>query len=238
VNRAFADRFLEGPALGREIKLGGRVVTVIGVARNGHYDLRDVENGDVPLVYFAWSQTPTPFVTIHARTAGDPMPLSDAIRSAVRSVEPSVPLQDPQTLQRYTSVAFAAADSGLQVLVFLSLSAIVLASVGLFAVISYTISLRTKELGIRMALGASPLSVGVLVLRSALQIMAIGGTAGATLSGLLAPLLRSKVGGLPPLTVMDVAVPVAILAASAMVAAILPARRAAVVDPARTLYAD
>jgi predicted permease len=238
VNQAFADRYLDGSGLGHAFTLGDRSVSIVGVARNGRYDFRDVDNSELPLVYFAWSQAPTSFVTIHVRTDQDPLALMSTLQASAREVEPGLLAIPAQTLRDYTSVAFAVEDSGLRVLSFLSGAALLLASIGLSSVISYLMSLRRREMGIRMALGATPLSVAMLVIRHAIRIVGIGSTVGLAAAWVLSWLLRSRVPGLPAPEIVQVVWPLTVLAACALAAVLLPARRAAALDPALTLQAE
>jgi len=239
VNEAFADRFFHDVApLGRTFTLGDRAVTVVGVVRNGRYDYREVDNAKLPLVYYAWSQMPSPFVTIHVRTAGNPLAHLADVRDALRSVDPALPVLTPMTLREYTRVAFAVANSGLRVLIVLGLSAVLLASLGLFSVVSYGTSQRTRELGIRMALGATRSSIGALVLRGAFQPVAIGAAIGLVAALLLITLMQSRIDQLPAPRLFELAGPTFVLTLSAIAAVLIPARRAASLDPARILRAD
>jgi predicted permease len=239
VNRGFAERYFAGSSpLGRTFRLGDREVTVVGVARNGRYDYRDIDNGDLPLVYFAWRQSPGPFVTIHVRADGDPLALVPPVRSAILGVDPAIALLPSVTLRQAASVPFAVSRSALKILAVLGGAALLLASMGLFSVVSYGVSLRMRELGIRLALGATGSGIAGLVLRGAGRLIAAGTAVGIVSALALTSALRSRMTFLPDARVAEFVLPTVVLGAAALLAGLLPARRAARVDPARTLRTD
>ena len=239
VNQAFAARYFAGqPALGRTFKLGNTEVVVVGLTRNGRYDYRDIDNAGMPLVYYAWHQLPSDFVTLHVRTRRDPLSAAGRVRSIIRDVDARMVLLPPTTLSEATGVPFAISRSALQVLSVLGLAALLLASMGLFSVMSYAVSLRTREMGIRAALGATGYLIVALILRGALRLVVAGTVAGVAAAMLMVMALRSRIPLLPAARAAEFAVPVLLLALSAVVAGLIPARRAARVDPARTLRTD
>ena len=239
VNQAFAERYFPGqPVLGQTFTLGQTDVVVVGLTRNGRYDYRDIDNAAIPLVYYAWHQSPSDFVTIHVRARRDPLSLSGRVRSIIREVDPDLVLLPPTTLREATGVPFAISRSALQVLSVLGLAALLLASMGLFSVMSYAVSLRTREMGIRSALGATGSAIVGLILGGAFRLVVAGTVAGAAAAALMVTALRSRIPLLPAANVAEFAVPALLLAVSAIIAGLIPARRAARVDPARTLRTD
>ncbi len=239
VNQAFAQRYFAGQAwLGRTFTFAGREVTIVGVSANGRYDYRDIDDATVPMVYQAWRQVPGSFVSLHVRTDGDPLALSDGVRTAVREVDAHLPLLTPTTLATYTSVPFYGAHSTFQVLVILSGVALLLASMGLFSVVSYGVTLRTQEIGIRMALGATQHAVTRMFLGSATRMLVYGTLTGVAVAMVVAAIARSRIPQIPPASIAEFVVPVLTLAACALAAGVVPARRAAAVDPALTLRSD
>jgi predicted permease len=239
VNLAFAERYFAGAsALGKGFRLGHDDVTVVGVARNGRYDYRDIDNANLPLVYYSWRQSPGGFVTFHVRTDGGPIASFGPVRSAIHGVDPAITLLPPSTLEEAASVPFAVSRSVLQILAFLGAVALLLASMGLFAVVSYGASLRTRELGIRMALGATASGITTLVLRGALLLVGAGTAAGVLAALVLTGALRNRMTFLPDPLVWEFAIPALLLGGAAVVAGWLPARKAARVDPARTLRTE
>jgi predicted permease len=239
INQAFADKyFVNESPLGKSFSVGGREALIVGVARNGRYDYRDIDNDRMPLIYYAWHQSPSPFVAIHVRTAGDPLELADAVRSVIRSVDPDLPLLDPVTLREYADVPFSISRSAVKVLAVLGTVALLLASIGLFSVVSYGVTLRTREMGIRLAVGATAPVIVVLILRSAARLIIIGTSTGIVVALGLATILRQKIPQLPGAALREYVAPALVLAAGAIVAGLIPALRAASVDPARTLRTD
>lgn len=239
VNQGFAERYYGAASpLGRKFTLGDREVTIVGVARNGRYDYRDIDNASMPLIYYAWHQSPSSFVTIHIRADGDPLALVPQVRAQILAADPAIALLPPVTLREAASVPFAVARSALTILTALGAVALLLASMGLFSVVSYGVSLRTRELGIRLALGATGSAIATLVLRGALRLVAAGTALGIVAAMALAAALRSGMTFLPDARIVEYALPALLLGSSAIVAGLLPARRAARVDPARTLRTD
>jgi predicted permease len=238
VNRAFAGQYLGAQSpLGQSFTLGGRTVTIVGVVQNGRYDYREIDNATMPMVYFPWGQSPTGLVSLHVRVDGDPAQFIRVVSTAIRETDPSIALLPPVTLLQNASVPFSIARSSLKVLSVLGTAALILASMGLFSVLSYSVSLRTREIGIRLAVGATQRRVIRLVLGGAVRLTAFGLALGIPTAIGLAGLLRSRVPVLPsPLT--EFALPVFVLISSALLAGLIPARRAALVDPSRTLRTE
>jgi len=239
INEAFASRYLGGAApIGRTVKIGGVEHTIVGMTANGHYDYRNVEEGNTPIVYYALEQQPSPFVTLHVRTRMDPLTIVPAVRSAVLSADSTLAVFSPATLVEESSVAFAVTRSAASILAVLAAAALLLASMGLFSVLSYSVALRTHEIGIRMALGATRVAVVRMFLVQTARLMGYGAAVGLAVAAAFAMLLRNRIARLPASSPMDFAVPIALLALSALVATLVPARGAAAIDPARTLRAE
>jgi macrolide transport system ATP-binding/permease protein len=239
VNEAFVGKYFpDRSPLQQRFTLGDREVTVIGVVRNGRYDYRDIDNDRIPMVYFSWAQDPTGLVSLHLRVDGDPKRLVNEARAAVHAVDPAIPLLPIVTLQDQASVPFSVSGSALKITGVLGSAALLLASMGLFSVVSYGVSLRTREIGIRIAVGATRQRVLALVLSGAVRLSIIGGVIGILSAIALAKVLRSRLAILPEATVLEIAVPTLLLAVCAMAAGLLPAQKAAAVDPARTLRTE
>jgi putative ABC transport system permease protein len=182
-------------------------------------------------MYTPFPQTPWPFLAVIARTDGDPATLAGSLRAAVARIDPNQPAADIRTMDEY--VARTVAAPRFTALLFAGFAglAVLFAAFGLFSVMAYTVAQRRRELGIRMALGASPASLGSLVLSQAMR-MGLAGI-GVGLAGALAAtrLLRSLLYGIgagDPATFAAVAV---LLLAVVAAAAYLPARLATRVDP-------
>jgi len=192
------------------------------------------------MIYWAMMQFPTNFMTLvvrsqcplaAGRSACDPMRLVPAITREVRSLDPNQPLADVKRLDAYLGQSVAQRRFSMTMLAIFSAAALVLAALGIYGVLAYSVAQRTREIGVRMALGARESTVARMVVREALAVVGLGlllGTFGAlALTRVLASLLYD-VSPTDPATFLSVAV---VLGAVAVTASYLPARRAARVDP-------
>jgi len=170
-------------------------------------------------------------MTLVVRTTGNPEALSAAIREQIQSLDPNLPVTHITTLAERVDFALFSARLGAALLGAFGLLALGLAATGIYGVIAYSVSQRTQEFGIRMALGADGADVRRLVLREGLKVVLIGVTAGLALSLAAARLIAGflyGVGANDPMTFVGVAL---LLTAVALLACYLPARRATKVDP-------
>ena len=237
VNEEFARRYWAGQdPLGKHITVNGQQRAVVGVARNtGH----DRLGGPTPPVFFrpvlqSWSSS----FTLHVRTAGDPLAIQQAVRRAFAEVDPGLPLTDVRTLAEHIGAAAFVQRIGAWVLAAFGVVALVLSAVGLFGVLSYSVAQRTREMGVRLAVGASTRDVLALVVGKAMRLTAVGLGVGIVLAAGAGQLLRGQIFGVSPLDPVTFVAVVALLAAVAFLAAWLPARRAARVDPIVALRSE
>jgi putative ABC transport system permease protein len=189
-------------------------------------------------VYWSYRQFPWAFMTVVARTAGDPAALAGPIRDAVRSIDPAQPVADVRTMDEYLGHAVARRRFTLQLLAGFAGLALALTAIGLYGTTAYGVAQRTRELGIRIALGASDGVVLWSELRRALAVVVAGVVAGVAASIALGRLLASQlyeVSRTDPLVYAAIAVG---LAAVGALASYLPARRATRVDPMVAIRAD
>jgi putative ABC transport system permease protein len=239
VNQAFVQRFLSGrEPIGLTIDAGSGPATVIGVAANGKYRFDRLEESSPPHVYLSYAQQSAASVTVHVRSSGRPGDLVPALRQVFASINPDLPLTSVTTLDEYTSLPMFPVRLGTTILSSLGLVALLLAATGLYGVMAYRVAQRWRELALRMALGASRSEVFALVFRDGARQTAFGILAGLVLS---LGVLRVIAMRLPQLTVSDpsvVATSIAILVGIALAAALLPAVRAARVDPATVLRGE
>jgi putative ABC transport system permease protein len=239
VNAAFAKKYFPaGAVVGKTFALDGESHLIVGVVANGRYDYRAIDDTDMPMAYYAWRQAPSMLVNFHVRTEGNPMSMAPAATAAIHQVDASLPLLAPVTLEEWVSVPFIVWRTAVGVFAILATAALALASMGLFSLISYGVTLRTREVGIRIALGATQASVMGLFLRGAIRLVFIGAAAGVVVSVGLVTMVRTRVPTLPQAAVGEFALPVMILAIAAIAAGLIPALRAAAVDPAMTLRSD
>ncbi|HEY4211823.1 MAG TPA: ABC transporter permease [Steroidobacteraceae bacterium] len=232
INETFARRFLPGQEpVGRRLNLGGSAVTVVGVVK----DIKYRSFGETPRPYFyrpmqqAWG--PSTGIVLHVRTVGPQLQLLPELRRELRSVDPGVHLFEVVTLSDYIGEARFTQKIGAALLGVLGALALLLAALGLFSVMAYSVSQRTQEIGIRMALGAQTSDVFRPVLGQALRLAMVGVGIGLALSFALTRLVASQLLGVSatdPLTFVGAS---CLLCAVALAASVIPARRAAKVDP-------
>jgi predicted permease len=238
VNQAMAARvFPQEDPIGRRIRIGppnpqAPWITVIGVAGNVRHG--SLEETPKPELYLTYRQNApvAPFLAL--RTAGDPAALTSAVREAIRSTGANPPF-DVRTMSEIRSESVAERRFVVLLVGAFGVLALVLASAGVYGVVTLVAAERLTEMGIRLALGARPTQVLQLVLGQALRLAAIGVVIGGAVALVFAPALQSQlfgVGSADPVTYAGVAATLLVIAA---IAAYAPARRAMRVDPARTL---
>jgi len=244
ISQALAQKLWPGEsALGRSLTLAdppragdlGPVFTVVGVSRDVRVKSMVEEPG--PVLFVAHAQRMHPRMTIVARTGGPPLALAQQLRRALRDVSPDLSVVDLMTCREQISRSLGLPRMYAEVAGLFGLLGLVVAVAGLFGLLSYSVTLRGRELGIRMAVGARPVDVRRLVVRQGMTMVGVGVALGLAAAPPLTRLLASLlfgVGALDPVTF--VAVPL-VLALVALLACELPARRAARVDPAVVLRA-
>jgi predicted permease len=191
-----------------------------------------------PYIYFARAQNPTSSIMLVARGGIPEAQIVGGLQSLVREVDPRLVIMDSKTMTEHLSVMLFPPRMAALLLGVFGLLALVLASTGLYGVVAFTVSRRVREVGIRMSLGADSGSVIKMVLKGAMALVLIGGVIGLALTVGLTQLISQflyGVSGLDPVTF--VAVPL-VMAAVALLAAFLPARRASRVDPVEALRAE
>jgi predicted permease len=207
--------------------------TVIGVVN----DIRDIapESPPLPTIFLNNNQVPMPSMTVVVRTAGDPTPLIGSVRTAVHSLDPSLPADDIHALSRNRLDALTTPRFNLALMSALAVLALVLAASGIYSVIAFSVVQRHREIGIRLAMGAAPRGVVAFFVRSGATVIVLGLAAGIALAWIAASFMDGMLYGVAPndaLTYVTVAI---VLAVIAMAASYIPARRAAHVDPLTAL---
>lgn len=239
VNQKFADRFWPGQdPLGRTVRLGTkepRDFTVVGVTPTGKY--RSIGEAPLPYMYFPQSQDWNPGMTIVIHSNGPVEAVAPTLRAEVRALNPDIPLMAVASLEAALGVALLPARLSGWVLGTLGVLGLLLASIGIYGVMAYSVSQRTREIGIRIALGAEPRAVAGLVMREGLFLVGIGAVIGLVGAFGAAQLLRGVLYGAPGNGAVFASVPALLLAVSAF-AVWTPARRAAGVDPLVALRID
>jgi predicted permease len=233
VNQTMAARFWPGEdAVGKRFKFFGDedYTTVIGVARDAKYNA--VAEDPTPYIYQPIRQNYNPAATLHVRAAGDAAALAPAIRREVQALDPTLSIFNVRTLEEQVAESLAPLRMNVILLTSFGVLALLLASIGLYGVANYSVAQRTREIGVRMALGARPASVLGLVLGHGLVLVGLGLTAGLVLAfamtWVLPQELLPNVSARDPLTFAATSL---LLGGVAMIASYIPARRATKIDP-------
>jgi len=237
VNETFARRFFpDGDPVGRTIRIRDSETLVVGMTRDTR--VRNIGEDPRPFIFRSYRQVYSTFVNIVARTSGDAGSLALEMMAAAREMDPEIMVVDSRTMERHLAVQLLPRRLGAMVVAAFAILALILASIGLYGVVSYAVARRSREVGIRLSLGAEPRSVVRMLTGGGMRLVAMGGVVGLVLSALLARLLSSLLYGisvLDPLTFLGVPV---VLGMVAFLAAWLPARRASRVNPVVALKSD
>lgn len=237
VSDALAQRFWPGgDAVGQVFRRNGNEHTVVGVARDAK--IRSLGEVPRPFVYLPYSQAFSSAMTVVARTSADAQQTLLAMVALARRLDPELLIYETKTMERHLAVMLLPHRlSALLVGAFGGL-ALLLATIGLYGVVSYSVATRSREVGIRMALGADPRSVVRLLMSGGMKLVAIGGIIGLILSALSAQLLGGLLYGIKASDPIVFGVVPVVLGAVALLAAWIPARRASSVNPVRALKAE
>ncbi len=233
VNQQMAEMLWPGEsAVGKRITIGvdsRDLYEVVGVVKTGKY--RALAEDPKPFFYYAMGQRrPAPAAMV-VRAGVDPRSLVGAIRSEVQAIDRRVPLSGVKTMDEHKTYALWAPNMAASFSVAFAVVAILLSAVGLYSVMAYVVSQRTREVGIRMALGANRGDVMRMITRQGMRLAAIGVGIGLLLSLALAQVLSSLLIGVSGYDVMTFILVPVLLSVVALVACYLPARRATKVDP-------
>jgi ABC-type lipoprotein release transport system permease subunit len=210
-----------------------RPAEVVGVVEDVRH--AKVNEPGSPELYVPLAQVPEPAMTLVLRTQAQPSSLTAALRAEVEAVDPGQPVYDVRTYEAVVAGRLATERVGSRAFTAFAALALLLAAVGIYGVMAYSVSQRTRELGIRRALGAPDGHVLGLVLGQGLRLTALALAVGLALALGLGRLLAASFYGVSPADPLLLLAVVAVLAAVALVACALPARRATRVDPAIVL---
>jgi len=235
VSRSLAERYFPGDnPLGRKLQLGeanptAPLFTVVGIVDDVHYNW--IEKDAVPTLYTSYLQTPPLYASFVLRVPGDPESFASAVRAQLLTVDPDLPMYNVKSQDRAIAESIVGIEHVAVMMGIVGVIALVLASVGVYGVMSYSVSERTNEIGIRMAMGAKADDILRLVVGNGMFLTLLGVAIGMPLAFGLAKTLSSILFGV---TAADpwafIGLPL-ILAAVATLASYLPARRALRVDP-------
>ena len=241
INEALASRSFPGQdPIGRQIAQGSDpghdAATIVGVAADVKQHRLNLEASSE--IYFLQSQTGLSELDLVVRTDGDPMALLPAVKAQIARLDPAQPVTKVRTLEQVLERSAGPQRLAAQLLAGFAAAALLLAALGIYGVVSYAVSRREREIGVRMALGAQARDVLRMILREGLRLSLLGVVCGIVAALGLARLLAGFLYGVSatdPITYAAVAVSLALVAA---LASLLPARRATRVDPVVSLRAE
>jgi putative ABC transport system permease protein len=226
-------RITYGPPAGSADTTAREWIEVVGVVGHTKHEGLDAENR--VQVYLPYAQRGTPFLTVVLRTAGDPSRYTGAARRAVQSIDPDLPIANPRTMDELIAQSVGQRRLSMLLLSVFSGVAMVLASIGIYGLMSYSVAQRSRELGVRIALGAARADVLRLVLRQGMALALIGIAVGVGAAFALTRVIASQLYGVTATDPATFALVAVLLAATALAANLIPAVRATRVDPAVVL---
>jgi predicted permease len=234
INETLARRYFAGRrAVGGRLNLGSRPVEVVGIARDGKYS--SITETPAPMSYVPVQQWYTPDAVLVLATAGDPLAVLPAVQAAVHELDPALPLFEVRTMAEHLETATFVQRTAASVVTGLGVVALLLAAIGLYGVIAGTVAQRMPEIGMRLALGATRRDIVGLILGQGVKIMLLGLVIGLALAVAATRLLSGLLVGVTATAATSYILTIVLLAVVAMLAAALPARRAARTDPLAAL---
>ncbi len=238
INAAAARKYFPNEsALGRHfgtnLEESGKI-EVVGILRDAKYN--SVRDAPVPTMYVPFQQTPRDTATFEVRTDGDPLAAIGSIRDAVREVDPDIPIMNVSTQLEEVEKRFLQEKLFAQAYTLFGGLALLVASIGLFGLMSYSVSRRTNEIGIRMALGARAQDVLALVMGESMALVATGVVIGLCGAMAASRLVSSLLFGLAPTDPLTMAGAVVLMVLVSALAGYLPASRASHIDPMAALH--
>jgi putative ABC transport system permease protein len=244
LNNTAARRFFPGvDPIGRRIAVGtgffagGReYAEIVGIAGDVRYDA--IDEAPRPQVYYSALQNTSPRGLFAVRTRSDPASVIPAIREAVRAEDPDLPVYSIETMDERLGSALSRMRFGAVLLGAFGAAALLLAGMGVYGVMAYSVAQRTREVGIRMALGARSSDVMGMMLRQGLAIVLLGVVVGIIGAVLLSQVLAGLLYDVEPVDPVSFSIMAAVLVASAAIACYLPARRATRVEPSTALRTE
>jgi predicted permease len=237
ISAALAAKYFAGEEpLGQQLRVFGSPLEIVGIVGDVHQQelSRDAE----PALYLPLTAYPAPHMTLVVRSDGDPLALVGAIREQARAINPAVPVIHPRAMTDVLGESLAQQRFSATLLGFFAIAALALAMLGLYGVISFGVARRSREIGVRLAIGAAPIRVLGMVIREGLVLGLAGVGFGLVGALALGRLLSGLVFGVSPTDPVTLVAVGALLASVAVVASWIPARRAMRVDPAVVLRAE
>jgi predicted permease len=235
VNESFAKLLAGAEVLGRTVKYNGLDARIVGVVRDSKFARLNEPAG--PFIFAPTTQQTRTATNLIVRTSGDPLAIMPAIRAEVRAADPNLPAPTMTTLAQATSVALLPQRVAVAVTGVLGAAGLLLAAIGLYGVLSFAVAQRTRELGVRIALGATSSDVVKLIVGQGMRLAGTGMAIGVALALGAARLLTPFLFGVSPADPITFLAIGAVLTSAVLVASYLPARRASKADPVVSLRA-
>ena len=233
INETMARRYFGGrDPIGGVVRFGIGPARVVGVAKDGKYTR--LNEPPQNYMYIPLFQFYRPDLALLVRTAGDPASVVPLTQAAIKELDPNLPMFDVRTIEEHLQLGLFIPRMASIMLTLFGGLALLLATVGLYSVIAFTVAQRTREIGIRVALGAARADVRRLILRQGVVISALGIAIGLALGFVVSQLIASQLMVAPADPLSFAGTAVALLVVS-LTACLLPARRAAAMDPLRAL---
>jgi predicted permease len=240
VSEEFARRFLPnrnplGHSIGTED--GQYTMTIVGVVKDHKY--RSIDEEPIPMAWYEYAQIPmVSSMHVEMRVHGDPLAILPAARKAVQQLDPNLPLIKPMTQRAQFDTTISDHILFARLAGFFGFLAVVLVATGLYGTLAYRVSMRTAEIGVRMAVGAQRGQVVWMILQDSLLLTAAGVAVGIPLAMVVGRLLTSSLYGVKPMDAATYVLAAAGVALVALAGSALPAGRAASVDPMRALRTE
>jgi predicted permease len=234
VNETFVKRLMHGAnPLGHQ--LGDKIrYTIVGVVKDSKY--RSVDEKPIPMAYYAYAQSEgVTHMEVELRIAGDSGALLPSIERVVHAIDPNLPLERPMTQQAVFEQSYSQQRMFSRLSAFFGLLAAFLVAIGLYGTLAYRLARRTSEIGVRMAVGARPAQVLLMVLGENLQVTVIGLTFGLAIALISAGVMQSLLFGLEPRDPSTFLVAFVMVVLISLAASFLPARQAASIAPMQAL---
>jgi macrolide transport system ATP-binding/permease protein len=237
INETMARRYFTGrDPVGATVKLGNRSARVVGVAKDGKYGRLNEEPRNY--VYFSILQFYRPDPVLVVRTSADPAQVASAVKAEIRRLDPNLPMFDVRTVEEHLQFSLFIPRMASTLLGVFGGLALLLAAVGLYSVIAFSVAQRTREIGIRMALGAHRGDVLRMVVGQGLLLTAIGLVIGVALTAAVSRLIAGQLIGVTGSDPVSWVATVGMLVGVSLAACVLPARRAASLDPLKALRCE
>ena len=241
VNESFVHKFLAGEEpLGKQIsaEMGdknpfGEIVGVVGDVKE-----RTLDKEPTPTVYYIHSHLAYGEMVFVLRAENDPLALAEPARKIINGMDPELPVSQVRTMETVVRQTFASQQFSAVLLGGFSLSSLLLAAIGIYGMLAYSVTQRTREIGVRIALGAEPRTISRMVVASGARMVVIGAAAGVAAALALSGLMKSLLFGIGARDPLTFILAPAVFVVVALIAAYVPARRAARVSPMEALRAE